>query len=127
LFGLGYSTHAVGASGFDGQILDDQWLVTIVETGVLGAVAWLWLLLGIIRRLRRAAAVERSPQGWLLTSLTASIASFGAGMFFFDAFAFIQATVVFFLLVAIACVLLRRDAHTVGRQVDGMRARPIQE
>jgi hypothetical protein len=127
LFGAGYSTHAVGASGFDGQILDDQWLMTLIETGALGAFAWLWLIVRIVRRLRRAAACDRSAHGWLLTSLTASIAAFGAGMLFFDAFSFIQVTVVFFLLVAIACVLLRSDAHTAGRQVGGMRAHPIQE
>jgi O-antigen ligase len=129
LFGAGYSTHAANASGFDGQILDDQWLGTLVETGTLGAFAWLSLFVVVLGRLRRAAALDRSPSGWLLTSLTASIAAFGAGMFFFDAFAFIQVTVVFFFLVAIACVLLRRDAHSANRprEVDSLRPHPIQE
>lgn len=105
LFGEGYATRVIGSPGVDGQILDDQWLGTLVETGVLGVFAWLWLILRILRRLGRAAREDRTDNGWLLTALTASVTSFAIGMFFFDAFAFIQVTVVFFVLLAFASML----------------------
>jgi hypothetical protein len=108
LFGEGYATRVIGSPGVDGQILDDQWLGTLVETGVLGVFAWLWLILRVIRRLGRAAREDRSDNGWLLTALTASIVSFAVGMFFYDTFAFIQVTVVFFVLLAFASMLTFR-------------------
>jgi polysaccharide biosynthesis protein PslJ len=107
LLGEGFATRVVGAPGFDGQILDDQWLGTLVETGVLGVFAWLWLFVRSVRRLVREAQEDRSDNGWLLTALTASIVSFGVGMFFFDAFAFTQCTVIFFFLLALSSVLTR--------------------
>lgn len=109
LFGEGYATRVIGGPGVDGQILDDQWLGTLVETGVFGVFAWVWLLSRVIRRLGRAARQDRSDTGWLLTALTASVVSFAVGMFFYDAFAFIQVTVVFFVLVAFASMLTSRD------------------
>jgi polysaccharide biosynthesis protein PslJ len=111
LFGAGYATRRVGAPGFDGQILDDQWLGALIETGVLGVTAWLWLILRSVRRLVRQARRDESDTGWLLTALTASIVSFAVGMFFFDAFAFTQCTVIFFFVIALATVLTQhRDA-----------------
>ena len=95
----GLQNHNRRPRGIDGQILDDQWLGTLVETGTVGFVAWLWLLLSGYA-VRREALADRSERGWLMTALAASIAAFGVGMLLFDAFAFIQVTVLFFLLSA---------------------------
>ena len=109
LFGSGYGTRVLGLPGVDGQILDDQWLGTLLETGLLGFLAWLWLMLWCLRRFARAARADRSSRGWLMTALAASVASFGVGMIFFDAFAFIQVTLLFFILIGLGSVASRDD------------------
>jgi O-antigen ligase len=115
LFGQGYGTRTVEDVKQNVQILDDQWLGTLLETGLVGVVGWLWLFWRSIGRFARGAK-ERSPRGWLLTSLTASVASFAVGMFLFDAFAFIQVTFFLFVLLAFGCVL-------VGHEEAGERRR----
>ena len=109
LFGSGYATRVVGLPGIDGQILDDQWLGTLLETGVLGFFAWLWLMVWCLRRFGRAARADQSTHGWLMTALTASVASFAVGMLFFDAFSFTQVTLLFFILASLGCVAARED------------------
>jgi polysaccharide biosynthesis protein PslJ len=104
LFGVGYATRVARAPGEDGRILDDQWLGTLLDTGVPGALAWLWLMLRSLRRLGRAARDDPSTQSWLPTAFAASVAAFAFGMFFFDAFAFIQVTLLFFVLLAFGCI-----------------------
>jgi hypothetical protein len=113
LFGQGFGTRIVG---FDEKynnaaILDDQWLGTLLETGLLGAGAWLWLIFRSIRRLGRAAKEDTSPRGWLLVGLASSIAAFAVGMLTYDAFGFTQVTFVFFVLLALAAVTLSLKAE----------------
>lgn len=104
LFGIGYGTRVVRTPGPDGRILDDQWLGTLLDTGVPGALAWLWLILRSLRRLGHAARQDRSSESWLPTAFAASVAAFAFGMFFFDTFSFIQVTLLFFVLLAFGCV-----------------------
>jgi hypothetical protein len=87
------------------RILDNQWLGTLLETGFLGVFAWLWLFLRFIRRLGRAAKRDESDEGWLLVGLVASITAATVGMFTYDAFAFVQATFITFILLAFGAVL----------------------
>src|ERR687887_61775 len=110
IFGEGYGTRIVG---FDEKynnaaILDDQWLGTLLETGIVGFFAWLWIFCRCVRRLSREAREDDSERGWLYTGLAASIAAFGVGMTTFDAFSFTQAAFVFFILFALAGVVLSR-------------------
>jgi len=110
IFGEGYGTRIVG---FDEKynnaaILDDQWLGTLLETGIVGFFAWLWIFCRCVRRLSRAAREDDSARGWLYTGLAASIAAFGIGMATYDAFSFTQIAFVFFILFALAGVLLSR-------------------
>ena len=109
VFGLGFGTRVIGAEGTDGQILDDQWLGTLLETGIPGAVGWLWLMVLCIRRFAGGARADRSSRGWLLTALAAAVAAFAAGMLFYDTFAFIQVSLLFFVLIALGSVVLRSD------------------
>jgi hypothetical protein len=89
-------------------VLDDQWLGTLLETGLVGVIAWVWLFGRVIRRLVARAREEReSPEGWLPVALAASLASFATSMFFYDALAFIQATCVMFILLALASIVLQ--------------------
>jgi hypothetical protein len=111
LLGQGYSTRQTGRENRQALILDNQWLKTLVETGVVGAFAWAWFLARAVRRLGARAKHDPSPDGVLAVALASSVAAFAAGMFFFDAFSFIQVTFLLFFLLGLAACLLRIPAH----------------
>lgn len=106
VFGQGYGTRLTGRDRQNAQILDDQWLKTLLETGLVGALAWLWIFSRSIRRLARAAKEDQSPDGLLFVALAASITAFAIGMVLFDAFAFIQVTFILFIFLALGSVAL---------------------
>jgi O-antigen ligase len=89
------------------QILDDQWLGSLLEIGAIGALALLWLYVRAVRRLTRIAKTAAGSDAWLVTALAAAIISFAAGMLTFDAFAFIQVTFLAFVLLALSSVAVR--------------------
>ena len=91
-------------------ILDDQWLGILLETGILGIAALVWLFLRFIRRLGRVAKHDDSPLGWMLGGIAASVAAYGVGMFTFDAFSFVQVTFLLFILLGLGSAALR--AHS---------------
>lgn len=117
LLGQGYATRVTDAGPLqNAPILDDQWLGTLLETGLLGVMAWLWLFVGFVRRmLRRAREDLDSHDSWLYAALAASIASFAFGMMFYDAFSFIQVTFFAFVFIAIGAVSLRGEAEARRR------------
>ncbi len=108
--GIGYGTRLTGFANpkRNAPILDNQWLDTWLEIGLIGAGALGWILIRAVRRLVRAAkrASPTGPEGWLYTGLAASIGSFGVGIFFYDAFSFIQVTFIFWITLALAAVYL---------------------
>lgn len=93
------------------RILDDQWLGSLLETGIVGVLALLWLFRRTRRGLRALARSDDGPDGWLATGLVAAVTSFAFGMLTFDALGFVQVTLVLFLLLAFSCVLLRLRAQ----------------
>jgi polysaccharide biosynthesis protein PslJ len=137
-FGQGYATRVVGRTSLSGTgpttryaaaaaggavtmgtghdnaiVLDDQWLDTLLETGVLGVAGWMWLLGSVVRKLGRRAKVERgTPEGWLPVAIAAATASFTVSVFTYDAFGFVQAMVVLYLLIAIGSVILSLPPNT---------------
>jgi O-antigen ligase len=110
LLGQGYSTRQTGRENRQTLILDNQWLKTLVETGIVGAFAWLWLYGRFIRRLGAEAKRDRSADGVLAVALASSVAAFAVGMFFFDAFSFIQVTFLLFFVLGLGAALLRASA-----------------
>jgi O-Antigen ligase len=113
LLGQGWGTRQ---TGFDNPlrnapILDNQWLGLALELGLFGVVGWALLLFRSASSLGRASRRRAGPDGWLPTGLAASIVGFGFGMFTFDAFAFIQVTFIFWILLALGASLLLRDAE----------------
>jgi hypothetical protein len=103
ILGLGYGTRVVDGETPNAQILDNQWLASLLETGIIGTFALLWLFCRAIRRLARAARADRAPpQSWLYASLAASITAYAVGMLTYDAFSFIQATFLAYILLALA-------------------------
>jgi O-antigen ligase len=105
LFGQGFGTRITDGIGTNAPILDDQWLGTLVETGVVGGFAWLWLFVRALRRFGRAARRDGGDRGWLLAGATASMASYMVGMLTFDTFTFTQVTFVLFIMLGLAQVV----------------------
>ena len=109
LLGLGYGTRITVGPGANAAILDNAWLGTLLELGIVGSLALAWLFVGAIWRLGSISRRDRSDLGRLCTALAASIAAFAVGMFTYDAFSFIQVTIVLFLLLALAAAAVRSD------------------
>ena len=105
-FGQGYGTRQTTGLEKNAEVLDNQWLGTAVETGLVGIFAWAWIFVRFVRRAGRAAKADGSDRGWLLTAFAASAAAFPVGMFTFDAFSFIQATFVLFMLLSLGASAL---------------------
>jgi polysaccharide biosynthesis protein PslJ len=117
LLGQGYSSRVVDGDNPNAQILDNQWLGSLLETGLIGVLGLVWLLWRSVRRLGAAAKRNVSPQGSLFVGLAASIAAFAVGMLTFDAFSFIQVTFFLFMLLAVAASALaieQRDGWSVA-------------
>jgi hypothetical protein len=109
LLGQGYASRVVDGENPNAQILDNQWLASLLETGLLGVLGIAWLFWRSVRRLGAAAKRNVSPQGSLFVGLAASIAAFAIGMLTFDAFSFIQVTFFLFMLLAVAASALAME------------------
>jgi O-antigen ligase len=106
LLGRGFGTRITDGPKPNAPILDDQWLGTLVETGIVGVVAWLWLFLRAIRRFGGVAKHDYSDAGWLLAAITGAVTAFMFAMFTFDAFSFTQVTFILFIELALGQVML---------------------
>jgi polysaccharide biosynthesis protein PslJ len=107
LFGQGYGTRVTGRDPrANALILDNQWLKSLLELGALGVFAWVWLFTRFARRLAPEAKADEGDRGWLLTAITASVLAFAVGMFFYDAFAFVQVTFLLYIFLALGMVLV---------------------
>jgi polysaccharide biosynthesis protein PslJ len=134
VLGEGFATRVPVADDYvqvpNGPILDDQWLGIVLETGVVGTFVFGWLIVRFLRRAGSAGKRDRSPRGWLLVGVTASTAAYAVGMFTYDAFAFIQVTFMFFMLMGLgSAALALPDPATVPvrqtrRAREGWRAQP---
>ncbi len=111
LFGRGFGTTVADPNASkesDSQILDNQWLGSLLEIGAFGVLSLLALWVTAIRRLNRWGKRVRDPgDSWLATALAASIIAFAIGMLTFDAFAFIQVTFFVFVMLGFAAVVTR--------------------
>jgi O-antigen ligase len=117
LFGQGYGTRITDGERQNARVLDNEWLGTASETGLVGLFAWLWFMTRFIRRAGRESKRDRSPRGWLLAALTAAVAAFAVGMLTYDAFSFIQASFVLFILAGLGAVVMRLEPWPSGRRV----------
>jgi hypothetical protein len=88
-------------------IFDDQYMNTLVSLGFIGLVAVVWLIWGVFFDLARAARKQRASaqaderHGELLAAMAVSAGGFAVSMATLDAFAFVQATLVFFVIAAL--------------------------
>jgi polysaccharide biosynthesis protein PslJ len=128
LLGYGYGTVQTSGPDANARILDNQWLSSLLNVGLVGVLSLVWLFTRFIRDVGRRARHERTVDGWLLVALVASVAAFGVGMFTYDAFAFTQVTFVFFVILALGSVLvLARDPVFAPsfQPAPGGRMRPV--
>ena len=112
VFGHGLGTGKVARSTSPGAIVDpktgapiifdDQYLNSLVSIGFLGLVGVLWFVWGGVRRMVTTARHRaRAPRvTWSPPARSRAPAS-ASGMLTFDAFAFVQCTLVFFVIAAI--------------------------
>ena len=120
ILGQGYGSRVVDGENPNAQILDNQWLGSLLETGIVGVMALILLLTRTVRRLAKAAKEEADERsGWLFTALAASMASFALGMLTFDAFSFVQVTFLFFILFGLAAAALSLDAASRQGRTSG--------
>ena len=82
-------------------IFDDQYLNSLVSIGFVGLLAVVWFVWGAAWRLGGTARRIRGRDGDLVAACAVSCAGFAAGMFTFDAFAFVQCTLLFFVIAAL--------------------------
>jgi hypothetical protein len=111
-YSFGNQIAANGSLG-KAEILDDQWLGTLLEIGVLGLIGWVWLFGRSIKRLGARAKLERDTlEGWLPVAIAASLAGFVASMLFYDAFSFTQGDFLMHLVVGFAAAILTLPSAT---------------
>ena len=107
LFGEGFGSRVTDkTSHHNASILDDQWLETLLEIGIVGALAWLWLFVAFVRRLAREAREDQTERGWLAVALAAGPCSYAVGMATYDALSFVQVTVMLFVFLGLGGALL---------------------
>jgi polysaccharide biosynthesis protein PslJ len=109
LLGQGFGTRVVDPAAptpLEANILDDQWLGTLLETGAIGVFGWLWFFVRVIRRFGAEAKQDDSARGWLLAGIAAGVAAFAVGMLTYDAFSFIQVTFLLFIFVGLGSALI---------------------
>jgi O-antigen ligase len=108
VFGQGYGTQVVdlNAVGVKANFFDDQWLGTLLATGIVGVFGWLWLFKRTVGRFAGEAKRDESYRGWLLASIAAGIVAYAVGMLTYDAFAFIQVTFLLFIFIGMGSALV---------------------
>jgi O-Antigen ligase len=99
----GEAGAAQTAEGAEGAVIyfDDEWLTTLISLGLIGVAAVAWFVWGSLFMVGRFARRVRGPRSDLAAVCAAAVGAFGASMFVFDAFAFIQATILFFVIAAL--------------------------
>lgn len=103
--GIGYGTRIVSGPRRNESILDNQWLATLLETGVIGIAAWVWFFARLIRRLAAEARRDLTERGWLVVAIAAALTAYAIGMFTYDAFGFVQVTFLLYILAGLGVAL----------------------
>ena len=115
IFGEGYGTRISGTNGpgvvDNAPILDDEWAGVLAEVGVVGTLAFVWVFVRAVRRMRYLSKTLDDERSLLATGLAAGIAAFGVGMLTFDAFSFVQVTFFFWFFLALAGAFIAQTAR----------------
>lgn len=101
LAGGGLGARITTGPEANGRLLDNQWLGLIVDVGLLGTLAFAWLVLRSVRGQLHLARSDPGPTAYLPLACAAAVAGYGVGMFTYDAFSFTQTTFVFFVILGL--------------------------
>jgi hypothetical protein len=113
LLGYGVGTRIAVGERANARLLDNQWLGTLLEAGLVGIIGLAWLLGRFVSRLS-VASFATGGGGMMLAALAAAVLSYVVGMFTYDALAFTQVTVVLFVLLGVGSSLVLAHAPVLG-------------
>lgn len=105
--GLGFvamvSDQSLGGASTGVEIIfDNQYLSTLVMLGGLGLAATIWFVWGAAIKLARTARRHREGrEADIVAACAISCSGFAVAMLFYDAFAFVQTTIVFLVIAAV--------------------------
>jgi polysaccharide biosynthesis protein PslJ len=105
VFGSGFGTRVTVGDRANARLLDNQWLGTLLDTGLVGVIGLAWLLGRYIVR-TALASLRAGTDGVMPAALASAVFSYAVGMFTFDALAFTQVTLILFVLLAIGSALV---------------------
>ncbi|MET0671885.1 MAG: O-antigen ligase family protein [Microbacterium pygmaeum] len=113
-FGSGLATRVVVGENANAQILDNQWLGTAMETGVVGVIGLIALLVYPVYRLIRFSFTSAAPQSrvFLTFAIGASTLGYAVGAYFYDAFSFMQAFLMLTILLGVAAWAMTDGSET---------------
>lgn len=102
-FGTGLGSRVVVGDEANAQILDNQWLGTLLETGVVGLVGMIAILVYPAVRMMRFAFSQGTPpdRAFLTFAIAASALGYAVAAYFYDAFSFMQALLLLCMLLAV--------------------------
>jgi O-antigen ligase len=102
--GSGIGSRIVVGENANSQILDNQWLGSLLETGVLGILGLAALLGWPAIAMLRFAFTSNAPDSrkFLAFAVATSTVGYITSMFFYDAFAFMQTLLMLSILYAVA-------------------------
>jgi O-antigen ligase len=104
-FGIGRGNPLVGGRSPDepeqGIIFDNQYLNLLVTLGTLGLLTLVWFLIATFVKLLRGARQRLGAVGDLVLVCALGVGGFAAAMYFFDAFSFVQVTMLFFAVAGL--------------------------
>lgn len=120
--GTGFGSRIAIGEEANSFILDNQWLGTMMDLGVVGIIGLVVLLLTpVIRLLRFAFRDALEPRhAELAFAITVAVAGYIAAMFFYDAFAFFQTFFILGMWLAVGAWLL-----TEAPRRTSARPRPV--
>jgi O-antigen ligase len=105
VFGYGFGTRLTTGENANARLLDNQWLGTLLDTGLVGVFGLAWLLGRYVLRLS-ASSRRAGSDGVMLAALASAVFAYAVGMFTYDALSFTQVTLVLFVLLAIGSALV---------------------
>lgn len=98
---VGSVSQTPSAQSSSSIIFDDQYMTSLVENGAVGLFAVVWLVFGVVVKLVRAARRVPDVGGDLVAACAISCFGFVVGMLTYDAFSFVQVTLLFFVAAAL--------------------------
>jgi O-antigen ligase len=123
VFGYGFGTRISTGPNANTRLLDDQWLGTLLDTGLVGVIGFAWLLGRYVVRISSASR-RSGVDGVMLAALASAVFAYAIGMFTYDALSFTQVSLVLFVLLAIGSALVLA-ADPIIQVADSERPTPL--